>query len=396
VEEVLVIILELNGVVFCFPMFKPSQEEFDTCDRSELTFEILEYYPSTKKFREQEAGIMDSWVRLKVSEDLLPKQRQVCTLRQRELVIKKLTVKYSDTSAKFQYLSFALHDSTLLAELNHNASTPDLNVSSMNVTMRDKGGFDAETLAKNWGIGIEVTKTQRGIRNMIHPNLTKWYKKNYRQMWYRRLPVTMLTDAMYSTIFSRQGNKAAQVFLTDFGFVRAFPMKRESEAHEALYLLLHRDGVPNVMVMDGYKTQVEGEFRMKLYDAGCHIKQTEPHMQSSNMGEGGVCELKRGVGRQMLRSACPKKLWDDCIIRVAYVRSHTSIDIFGLEGQVPQSKVKGENVDISTIAEYAWYERVKLRDTATKLPVSMIQLGRDLGAAIDIGPSMARKIMKKK
>jgi hypothetical protein len=138
---------------------------------------------------------------------------------------------------------------------------------------------------------------------------------------------------MYSTIPSRQQNKAAQIFTTDFGFVRAFTMKKESEAHEALSFLFHRDGVTNVMVMDGSKAQVEGQFRSKLRDAGFHIKQTEPHTQSSNMGEGGVRELKRGVGRQILRSGCPKQFWDDCIIREAYVRSHTSLDIFGLEGQ---------------------------------------------------------------
>jgi hypothetical protein len=136
-----------------------------------------------------------------------------------------------------------------------------------------------------------------------------------------------------------------------------------------------------VMVMDGAKAQVEGEFRTKLCDAGCHIKQTEPHTQSSNMGERGVRELKRGVGRQMLRSGCPKRFCDDCIIREAYVRSHTSLDIFGLEVQVPESKV--------------WYESVKFRNTAAKFPVSKIQLGRDLGAAIDIGPAMACKILKK-
>jgi hypothetical protein len=71
------------------------------------------------------------------------------------------------------------------------------------------------------------------------------------------------------------------------------------------------------------------------------------------------------------------------------------MDIFGLEGKVPESKVKGETVDISTISEYAWYEWIKFRDTAAKFPVSKIQLGRDLGAAIDIGPAMARKILKK-
>jgi hypothetical protein len=76
--------------------------------------------------------------------------------------------------------------------------------------------------------------TKRGIRRMSHPSLTKWYKTNDRQLLYRRLSVTMFTEKMYSTILSRQQNKAAQIFCTDFGFVRAFPMKKESEAHEAL------------------------------------------------------------------------------------------------------------------------------------------------------------------
>jgi hypothetical protein len=144
--------------------------------------------------------------------------------------------------------------------------------------MRDKGGVYAATLAKNWGIGIEAAKrkrlvtTQRGVRRIIHQILTKRYNTNYRQLRYRRLPVTMFTDTMYSTIPSRQQNKAAQMFCTDFGFVRAFLMKKKIEAHEALSLLFHRDGVPNVTVMDGAKAQVEGEFRRKLRDAGCHIK----------------------------------------------------------------------------------------------------------------------------
>jgi hypothetical protein len=63
---------------------------------------------------------------------------------------------------------------------------------------------------------------------------------------------------MYSTILSRQHNKAAQILCTDFGFARAFPMKKENEAHEALSLLFHRDGVPNMMVMYGAKAQTEG------------------------------------------------------------------------------------------------------------------------------------------
>jgi hypothetical protein len=74
--------------------------------------------------------------------------------------------------------------------------------------MRDKCGIDAATLAKNWGIEAakrtRLVTTQRGIRIMVHPSLTKRYKKNDRQLRYRRLPVTMYTDTMYSTILSRQ------------------------------------------------------------------------------------------------------------------------------------------------------------------------------------------------
>jgi hypothetical protein len=167
--------------------------------------------------------------------------------------------------------------------------------------MRDKAGVDADTLANSWGIGIEAAKrknlvtTQRGIIRMIQPNQTKRYKNNDRQLRYRRMPVTMFTDTMYSTILSRQQNKAAQILCTDFGLMRAFPMNKESESHEALSLLFHRDGFSNVMVMDGSKAHTECQFRRKLRYAGCNIKHNEPHTKSSNMGEGGVRELKRGV-----------------------------------------------------------------------------------------------------
>jgi hypothetical protein len=122
-----------------------------------------------------------------------------------------------------------LDDGTLLSEVDEN--NLNLNVSMVKSQMRDKCGIDAATLANNWGIGIEAAKrtrlvtTQRGIIIMVQPSLTMRYKTNDRQLRYRRLPVTMQTDTMYSTILSRQMNKAAQIFTTDFGFVRAFPMK---------------------------------------------------------------------------------------------------------------------------------------------------------------------------
>jgi hypothetical protein len=105
VDDVLVIPLELHGVVSRFPTFKPTQLEFETCDTFELTYESPEYDPSSITFHDQEAGMMDSWGNLKVSGEFHPKRRQVCSLRQKEAEVKLRSSKYSDTSAKLQYLS---------------------------------------------------------------------------------------------------------------------------------------------------------------------------------------------------------------------------------------------------------------------------------------------------
>jgi hypothetical protein len=230
VEDVVLIPLELHGVVSCFPTFKPTQLEFETCDRYELAYESPEYDPSATTFHDQEAVMMDSWVNIKVSWDCHPRRRQVCSLRQKEEEIKHLSSKYSDTSAKLQDLSSLLDDGILLAELDDN--NLNLNVSLFKSEMRYKGGIDAATLAKTWGIGIEAAKrtrivtTQRGTRRRVQPSLTKRYKTHDRELRYRRLQVTMYTDTIYSTILSIQMNKAAQIFTTDFGFVRAFPLKK--------------------------------------------------------------------------------------------------------------------------------------------------------------------------
>jgi hypothetical protein len=189
--------------------------------------------------------MMESWGNLKVSGDCHPKRRQVCFIRQKEAEGKLLSSNYSDTSAKLQDLSSVLDDVILLVELDD--TNLNLNISLVKYEMKDKAGVDAATLAKNWGIGLESAKstrrvtTQREIIIMIHPSLTKRYNTNYRKLRYHRLPVIVYTDTMFSTILSRQKNKAAQIFCTDVGFVRAFPLKKEKEAHEDFSLLFHRD-----------------------------------------------------------------------------------------------------------------------------------------------------------
>ncbi len=95
-------------------------------------------------------------------------------------------------------------------------------------------------------------------------------------------------------------------------------MAKKSQAHEGLSLLLQREGAPHTMIMDGAKEQVMRMFRRKYREAGIRVKQTEPYTPWSNAAESEIREVKKGVGRQMVRSKAPKLLWDDCLEREAY------------------------------------------------------------------------------
>jgi hypothetical protein len=148
-DEVLVIPLDLHGAVSCFPNCKPSQEEFETCDRYGLTYETPDYDPSAKKNHEQKADMTDSWGNLKIQGDFHPKRLQVFSLFQKEAEIKLLSARYSNTSAKLLDLLPVLDDWTLLAELDCVTITKDLNMSLVNYETIDKAEVDAVILSKN-------------------------------------------------------------------------------------------------------------------------------------------------------------------------------------------------------------------------------------------------------
>ena len=57
-------------------------------------------------------------------------------------------------------------------------------------------------------------------------------------------------------------------------------------------------------------------------------------------------------------SGCPKPLWDHFIELEALIFSHTALDIYGLEGQVPETCMSGQTGDISNLCEFEWLQWV--------------------------------------
>jgi hypothetical protein len=118
-----------------------------------------------------------------------------------------------------------------------------------------------------------------------------------------------------------------------------------------LSFIFQRDGVPPLLIMDGSKEQTMGQFRMKVREAYCRIKQTEPYSPWQNAVESAIRESKRAAGRKMAASKCPQRIWDHCIELEALIQSHTALDLFELQGQVPETIVSGQTADISLFIE---------------------------------------------
>jgi hypothetical protein len=101
-----------------------------------------------------------------------------------------------------------------------------------------------------------------------------------------------------------------------------------------------------------------------------------PHQANIDTHTHIECSRRFYQGTEMMLWAlngqvwAPKRLWDDCLVREAYVRSSTVLDILSLEGKFPDKIVKGQTSDISPLAENAWYEWVKFRDTGQSFPDS--------------------------
>ena len=100
----------------------------------------------------------------------------------------------------------------------------------------------------------------------------------------------------------------------------------------------------------------------------------------------------------MLETGAPEVLWDYCIEWCAQVRSHTALNINGLNGQVPATTMTGDTSDISFLAEFSWYEWVWYISPQGTLDKSLHvkRLGRYLGPATAVGDALCGLVMTEK
>lgn len=410
-EDPIVIPLMLQGVVSYFEYSTPTAAEVEdeTLLHVELTAQSPEWDPYDDTLAAQEAGTLD-WRGMCIASarsDTLWRQAVGTGALADAGIDGEPHWKYSQVSLQQVAVDVTDDDNFGLAleanvqvALTRTCDSPERYNVSRVYTGKRRGAVDHITLANRWGISIEKAKntvkrtTQLGVRTVLHPSLSRRFRTNDRMLRYRRFQHNLYSDTMFSSVKSARGNTCAQIFATDFGWSRSYPMPSKGKAHEALSLLFAREGAPPRLIADNAKEMMLGEFAKKCKDASVHLRGTEPYSPWMNSAEREIRELKKGAGRKLVKPSAPLTLWDDSLELESYIRSNTSHDIFKLEGRVPETLMSGETSDISPFCEFAFYDWVMFRDQGVAFPGDPRTLGKYLGPSIDVGPAMTAKILK--
>ena len=129
-------------------------------------------------------------------------------------------------------------DATDVVDDSNLATETQIQISIALIGTIRKLSIDPIVLVKRWGITPEKTQktiqatTQRWIRTMLHSSLSRQCRMNDHNLCYNYLAHPVFSDTMVVSTVSSKGNNCGEVYATDFGWIRAFPMASRSEAHE--------------------------------------------------------------------------------------------------------------------------------------------------------------------
>ena len=123
------------------------------------------------------------------------------------------------------------------------------------------------------------------------------------------------------------------------------------------------------------------EVRKFFNDIGTTLWALEEGTPWSNKAEMYIGLFKEVVQKDMSESDSPMSLWDYCVERLARINNLMAKDIFKLHGMTPHTATLAEEVDISSLCQFGWYEWCYYHEQTTAFPHNREVLGRVLGPA---------------
>jgi hypothetical protein len=170
--------LSVHGAVSFLHTRKPTRYEYENEQQLTLTAETPEWDPHSLDFADQEERMTDDYGQIReIRHDR--RARTICAMGISAVRTENTRRECSQSACVLGEISNTLNDDTFIQGLNRhvNVSVTMLEVAA--TVSKPKNVISPERLAKTWGIGIEAAKrttqstTQRGVRSVLHPSLTK-------------------------------------------------------------------------------------------------------------------------------------------------------------------------------------------------------------------------------
>lgn len=418
--------LKMRGVISCFDTTRPKPSDLDDLPRLELTSR-LPWEPQSKHFAKAEAKLMDYSSDDEVFDNM-NRETQIASVQTADVsspdefwnqnrCISAVSaanessscVEYSSEDDLYHRLIAHVHvasddvpgdgmsgraDSDVYED-----TTERRQLSSLSTTER-RHAITPEILSRRWNIGLVAAKktirvtTQAGVRNVLAPSERKVRKK---APWLKFPSVKgkFYCDAMFSKVPSIHGDKGGTVFTNGYGYDRFYPWKSKREHPDTIMSFIHDVGVPQVLVSDGAKEEIEGRAKATCQEYRIAQKVTVPYSPWQNLAEGCVRELKKGTRSVLRRTGAPKRLWSYGALWVAAIRRLTALDIPQLNGRVPEEYVNGSTPDIAPYAMFDFYELIWYYTPTPEFPHQKKVLGRYLGVAENSTDPLAFVILSK-
>ena len=262
-------------------------------------------------------------------------------------------------------------------------------------------GVSPEFLSKIWRIRKDqasraIDQTTHRCRHGADNQLSRQYATNDRMLRYKRIDSQFYTDTFFVTkkAESTRGNKCAQLFVSDMGFVAIYPMNRKSQYIDALKLFCKEVGVPETLVVDPSGEQTSKEAKNYCHKVGTTLRILEESTQWANRAELYIGLFKESIRQDLSRTHCPLVLWDFCAERRAKIHNIIPRDLFQLNGSNPTTATFGTQGDISNICTFDWYDWCYYREEGgTKFPFQKRLLGRVLGPMKNQGNEMTQAVL---
>jgi hypothetical protein len=171
--------------------------------------------------------------------------------------------------------------------------------------------------------------------------------------------------------------------------VAVYPMRSQSEYFLALKQFAKDVSVPEVLVCDSQPSQKAREVKQFLTSVSTTLSILEAETQWANPAELYVGLVKESTLKDMCLSNFLIVLWDYCMEQIALIFQCTAKKLFQLNGSNPYTITLGDQVEISNLCQFGWFEWVYYLDSTASYPHQKACLGQCLGPAKNEGNVMA-------